>query len=68
MSMTMEQVVTQFNKKLFHVESSSGSRIWTCRCSASNQQSCDSSSLGRILRVSSTVKNDLGRPKEFTGP
>ena len=33
--------------------STSGSRIWTCRCSASYQQSRESSSSERILRVSS---------------
>ena len=52
MSMTMEQVVTQLQQDLFHSQNSSGSRIWTCRRSASDQQSRDSSSSER-LRVSS---------------
>ena len=48
-----------------HFASSSGSRIWTCRCSASNQQSRDSS---RSEGYSESHRcESLGRPKEFTG-
>ena len=34
--MTMKQVVTQLHQELF-TQSSSGSKNWTCRCSASDQ-------------------------------
>ena len=46
MSMTMEQVVAQL-QRVIHAESSSCRRIWTRRCSASDQQSRDSSSSER---------------------
>ena len=51
--------------RVIHFASSSGSRIWTCRCSASNQQSCDSSSSEGYSE--SHRCEGLGRPKEFSG-
>ena len=46
--------------RVVHVESSSGSRIWTCRHNASDQQSRDSS-------LSLIDVKSLGRPKESSG-
>ena len=54
--------MTQLQQELVvHAESSSGSRIWTCRRSASNQQSRDSSSSER------PSESHRCGPKEFSG-
>ena len=47
MSMTMEQVLTQLQQELFTLRAQSGCKIWTRRCSASEQQARDSSSSER---------------------
>ena len=70
MSMTIGASCDAASARVVHVESSSGSRIWTCRCSASNQQSCDSSSSegyseSRRCRRSGASKEFTGREEDF---
>ena len=53
--------------RVVHVESSSGSRIWICRCSASNQLNNLATAQVRKDTPSLIDVKGLGRPKDFTG-